>query len=101
MNESLHSSSLHRLVDRHRTGDRTALDELVRRCGQRLERLARRMLRSFPAVQAREQADDVLQNALLRLDRALREVTPGGTAGFVGLAAEMIRRELLDLSRFH
>jgi len=101
MNQSLNTSSLHQLVDRHRAGDRDALDELVRRCGLRLQRLARRMLRSFPAVQAREEADDVLQNALLRLDRALREVRPDDTGAFISLAAEMIRRELLDLARFH
>src|SRR5262249_22408836 len=66
-----------------------------------LERLARQMLRSFPAVRQREQPDDVLQSALLRLTRALRAVRPCSTADFFGLAAEQVRRELLDLARCH
>jgi RNA polymerase sigma-70 factor (ECF subfamily) len=45
------------------------------------------------------ETDDVLQNALLRLLRALQEVQPGSTREFFGLAAEQMRRELLDLTR--
>jgi len=59
------------------------------------------MLRGYPVVQDREQTGDVLQNALLRLTRALREVRPTSTAEFFSLAAEQIRRELLDLVRYH
>jgi RNA polymerase sigma-70 factor (ECF subfamily) len=59
------------------------------------------MLRHYPVVQHREQTGDVLQNALLRLARALREVQPSSTAGFFGLAAEQLRRELLDLTRYY
>jgi RNA polymerase sigma-70 factor (ECF subfamily) len=41
----------------------------------------------------------VLQNATLRLLSALREVRPADTREFFSLAAEQMRRELLDLSR--
>jgi RNA polymerase sigma-70 factor (ECF subfamily) len=57
------------------------------------------MLRSFARVKRWEQTDDVLQNALLRLWGALRNVTPKSARDFYGLAAMQIRRELIDLAR--
>jgi RNA polymerase sigma-70 factor (ECF subfamily) len=65
----------------------------------RLERLARKMLRRFPTVGRWEGSDDLLQNALLRLLRALQDVEPTSVRDFFGLAAEQMRRELLDLAR--
>ena len=97
----LHTASLLRLVERLRAGDATAFDELVVRAGERLGRLASAMLRRFPDVHAREGSSDVLQGALLRLHRALRDLTPPSTAAFFGLAAAQVRRQLLDLSRRH
>jgi RNA polymerase sigma-70 factor (ECF subfamily) len=101
MNQELSSTSLLDLVARFQRGDVAALDELVRRTGQRLERLARKMLRGFPIVRGQEQTSDVLQNALLRLGRSLREVSPPSIDDFFRLAAEQVRRELLDLARYH
>jgi RNA polymerase sigma-70 factor (ECF subfamily) len=86
-------------LDRMRAGDLAARDELLRGFCDRLERLARKMLRRFPGVQRWVQTDDVLQNALLRLLRALEQVRPNTTQAFFGLAAEQMRRELLDLAR--
>ena len=99
MDDDLNTESLHDLVSRHQAGDRAALDRLVRRTVGRLERLARKMLRGFPAVRAREQTGDILQSALLRLTRALRRVTPRSVRDYYRLAAEQIRRELYDLAR--
>jgi RNA polymerase sigma-70 factor (ECF subfamily) len=59
------------------------------------------MLKGYPGVSRWEQADDVLQNALIRLDRALKSVTPTTALDFFGLAAAQIRRELIDLSRHY
>ncbi len=101
MTEDLRTVSLHDMLDRFRGGDTAALDELIRRTGERLERLAEKMLQGFAVVRRREQAEDVLQNALVRLARALREVRPPSTTDFFRLAAEQIRRELLDLARYH
>ena len=98
---SFRTSQLLRLLDRIRARDRAAADELFRHLGNRLARLARKMLRGFPAVQRWEEVDDVLQNAALRLLRALREVRPDSTTKFFGLAAQQIRRELLDLKRHY
>ena len=97
----LGTTTLLAMLTRYRQGDTAALDELLRRIGARLERLARKMLRGYPIVRDHEQTGDVLHNALLRLTRALREVRPSSTTEFFGLAAEQIRRELLDLARYH
>jgi RNA polymerase sigma-70 factor (ECF subfamily) len=45
--------------------------------------------------------DDVLQNALVRLLRALEVVPVGSVREFFRLGATQIRRELIDLARHH
>jgi RNA polymerase sigma-70 factor (ECF subfamily) len=88
-------------LDRLRTGDRAAVNELLRHTSGRLQRLARKMLHGFPALRRWEQTDDVLQNALLRLHRALAELRPESPRQFFGLAAAQLRRALLDLQRHY
>jgi RNA polymerase sigma-70 factor (ECF subfamily) len=97
--EPVNTVQLNQWVDRMRGGDRAARDELLRSVGNRLERLARKMLGRFPNVQRWAETGDVLQNALLRLLRALEQVRPASVRAFFGLAAEQMRRELLDLAR--
>src|SRR5262249_24902271 len=96
---SVQTAQLHNWLDRMRAGDLSAREELLRSVGKRLERIARKMLRDFRGVKRWAQTDDVLQNALLRLLRALREVRPTSVRDFFGLAAQQMRRELLDLLR--
>lgn len=86
-------------LDRMRAGDTVARDELFRRVVGRLERLTRKMLKSYPGVRRWAQTDDVLQSALIRLLRALEDVRPATMREFFGLTAEQIRRELIDLAR--
>jgi RNA polymerase sigma-70 factor (ECF subfamily) len=86
-------------IDRMRSGDASARNELLVHASERLTRLTRKMLRDFPGVHRWEQTDDVLQNAALRLCRALGEFQPATPADFFRLAAVQIRRELLDLAR--
>jgi RNA polymerase sigma-70 factor (ECF subfamily) len=96
---SLSTNRLLHWLDRLQTGDPSAQDELLRHVGGRLERLARKMLGRFPSVRRWADTGDVLQNATLRLLRALKEVRPANTRAFFSLAAEQMRRELLDLQR--
>jgi RNA polymerase sigma factor (sigma-70 family) len=86
-------------IDRLQTGDPEARDELLRHASERLRRLTRKMLKGFARLKRWEQTDDVLQNALLRLWNALRNVTPRSARDFYALAALQIRRELIDLAR--
>src|SRR5262245_38458485 len=88
-------------LDRLRVGDETARAELLACACQRLRDLARKMLRGFPKVQRWEQTDDVLQNAALRLHRALQQLTVKTARDFFRLAAVTIRRELLDLAKHY
>lgn len=88
-------------LDRIQAGDESARARLFEAAGRRLERLARKMLRDHPSVGRWEEAEDVLQNALVRLDRALRNTPPPTTRDFFRLAASVIRRELIDLARHY
>jgi RNA polymerase sigma factor (sigma-70 family) len=65
----------------------------------RLRRLARRMLRHYPIVRQQVESGDVLHPALMRLQRALAEVSPDSSKHFWNLAAMKIRQELLSLAR--
>ncbi len=93
------TTDLHGWVDRYQQGDQTVADELLRHVAEQLERMARKMLRTFSDVARWEQTDDVLQNATLRLLVAMKEAKPASVRAFFGLAAEMMRRELLDMAR--
>jgi RNA polymerase sigma factor (sigma-70 family) len=102
MVDATHSSTQIQLrLDRLRAGDGTARDELLRIASERLNRLARKMIRGFPGVRRWEQTDDVLQNAALRLWRSLDTVKPESVRSFISLAAVQIRRELIDLARHY
>jgi RNA polymerase sigma factor (sigma-70 family) len=88
-------------LDRLRAGDGAAVDELLTVTADRLARLARKMLKDYPRVARWEETDDIAQNAMIRLERAVREVTPTTSRDFFGLAAAQIRRELIDMARHY
>jgi RNA polymerase sigma factor (sigma-70 family) len=94
-----HSTEIQRCIDRLRSGEPSAHNELLTHASARLTRLTRKMLRDFPGVHRWEETDDVLQNSCLRLTRALGELQLPTAADFFRLAAAQIRRELLDLAR--
>jgi hypothetical protein len=96
---SLDTLKLQLCVERWQAGDRDAGDELLLALGARLEHLARRMLRDFPNVREWTETLDVLQDSQLRLLHTLRNLRPVSTRHFFNLAAEHVRRELLDLAR--
>jgi RNA polymerase sigma-70 factor (ECF subfamily) len=100
-NPSLNSLMLQKCLDRWQAGDRDAADDLLRMAGTRLEKLARRMTRSFPNVRDWTETSDILQNSLIRLLRTLQNMRPATTRDFFNLAAVHIRRELLDLARHY
>ncbi len=101
MQPELQTTVLGDLLARFQEGDPRALDELLSRAAGRLERLTRAMLRRFPQVRQREQTADVVQEAMLSLVAALRELSFDSTREFYNLAATHIRRRLLDLQRRH
>jgi RNA polymerase sigma factor (sigma-70 family) len=92
------SETLRRLA----TGENAnAREDLIAWASARTHEIAHRMLRTYPTVRRWEETDDVVQNALLRLDRALRQTVPLDARGLAGLAATQVRRELLDMAKKH
>ena len=94
-------TQLQKLVDLARSGNGTANELLINHACDRLLRLTRKMFHGYPGLRRWEQTDDVFQNSLFRLHRALSAVQVESVAHFFNLAAEMVRRELLDLKKRH
>ncbi len=88
-------------LDRLRSGDEAARNELLQCACDRLRNLAHRMLGKFPKVHRWEETEDVLQNASLRLYRVLQQIPVETSRDFFRLAALNIRRELLDLAKHY
>lgn len=95
------STALDACLARLAAGDLAARDRIIELCSDRLRAIAHRMLGRFPAVRREADTDDVVQNAALRLHRALGDLAAAGESprSLVALAATQVRRELLDLAR--
>jgi RNA polymerase sigma-70 factor (ECF subfamily) len=99
---SVDTQQLHVWIQRIQAGDEAARDDLLKGVCARLEHLARKMLKRFPNVHRWADTGDVLQNALMRLLRGLQQMAPPGSMReFYALAAQQLRRELLDLARHY
>lgn len=94
-------TQLQGLIDLARTGDPRAKSLLLDHACERLLRLTRKMFRTYPTLRRWEHTDDVFQNSLVRLHRALGEVQLESVRHFFNLAALQVRRELLDLVKHH
>jgi RNA polymerase sigma factor (sigma-70 family) len=94
-------TQLQNLIDRSLRGNAAAHDELLHHACDRLLRLTRKMFHGFPQLRRWEQTDDVFQNSMVKLHRALAEVRVESVRHFFNLAAVQIRRELLDLAKHH
>lgn len=82
-------------------GSDDAFNQLMDRLYGRLRALCAKMLKSYDHLRRWEQTDDVLQNAMLRLYRAVQEVRLESKRHLLNLAATQIRRTLIDLARHH
>ena len=89
------------MIERLLAGEESAREELINCTWQRIMRLTRKIFRDFPNVRRWEQTEDVFQNVLINLWRALEKVELKDARHFLRLAAEKIRFELIDLSRHY
>jgi RNA polymerase sigma-70 factor (ECF subfamily) len=89
------------LINRMNAGDGKARDELIAHTADRLHKLTRKMFEDFGRVKRWADTDDVMQNSMLRLLRALEAVRPASAAEYYRLAACQIRRELVDMARHY
>jgi RNA polymerase sigma factor (sigma-70 family) len=78
-------------------GNPNAADATLRKIVAQVERFAAQTFKKFPRVGRFVDLDDVVQNSLIRLLAAFREIRPQNRQHFYALANELIRRELLDL----
>ena len=70
------NARIHMWLERLHAGDEGGLNELIIYFERRLRYLTEKMIRDYPLVHSCEQTDDVFQNAVLRLSRALKAVSP-------------------------
>jgi RNA polymerase sigma-70 factor (ECF subfamily) len=77
----------------------SARNPLLQFALERFRQLAHRMFHRHDDLRALYDTDDVLQQALVRLNRALSEIKPGELRALFSLMARQIRWVLLDLAR--
>ena len=92
-------TQLQGLLDQSLKGNPAAKEALLHHACDRLLRLTRKMFHGHPGLRRWVQTDDVFQNSLVRLHRALSQVEVHDVRHFFNLATIQIRRELLDLAR--
>ena len=90
---------LQQLVDLARKGNASSDRMLLEHAHDRLMVLTRSIFRDFPSLRRWEQTEDVFQNSMIRMQRALSGVKVESARHFLNLAALQIRRELHDLTR--
>jgi RNA polymerase sigma factor (sigma-70 family) len=104
MNDSCEPNStlvVQGLLNRLRAGDKVAAQELISASMNRLQVLSRKIMGDIPTVRRWEETDDVAQNAMLKIWKALSTVHPETPLDYFRLAAAVIRRDLIDLARHY
>ena len=86
-------------LDRLRAGDSTAKDELIRVGLERVRLIVRRRMARCRVLRRWTESEDVLQEALLRLDRALKALPIETSKDYLRLAAFHIRLVIVDFAR--
>lgn len=99
--ESSTDTQIQNLIDVALSGNAEAHAALLDHASDRLLRLTRKMFHDYPSLLRWEQTDDVYQNAMVRLHRALANVRVESVRHFFNLATVQIRRELLDLVKHY
>ncbi len=92
---------IERCIDELNSGDAAARAALVECAYAGLLVVVRKKLMHFARLTRWEQAEDVTQEAAIKLWGALQDVSPRTAAEFWALAGEQVRRVLLDLTRHH
>jgi RNA polymerase sigma-70 factor (ECF subfamily) len=82
-----------------KAGNTEASPAIITATCEQVQRMAQQMLWKYPGVGRWADADDVVQNVLIRLHRSLVIVQPDSVGKLHGLITLEMRRELLDLAR--
>jgi len=78
-----------------------AIDELLARAQKRIRTHVERALGSRPDLARWEEPDDLMQDVLIRLDRAVRTLKPSTPGKFFALTAKIVKDKTIDLLRHH
>ncbi|EAQ78950.1 RNA polymerase sigma factor [Blastopirellula marina] len=95
------TQDIERILEAERQQPAAAYDLILERSLERLRRLTKAMMRSYPSLIRWEETDDVFQEAAIRLYRSLKKVKPQSAQHYFKLATLQIRRTLIDLARKH
>ena len=94
-----YTTKLGGLLKDYAAGKPEALDDIVRHAQDRLRRFASKMLSTSAVKREWHDTDDLLQGALIRLARALRDCKPTAPKHFAKLAMIQLVREIRDLGK--
>lgn len=86
-------------LDNHRAGKAPPINELCWLCEERIRRLVRPRLNTFPAVAQDSQTTDIVDETLLRLLSALKHICPQSTLELERFLGRTIRFVLLDMQK--
>jgi RNA polymerase sigma factor (sigma-70 family) len=99
-NHGMHTTAqVNDLLQRLREGDPGSVQALLEASMRRLQILAKRISNNIPGVKRWEQTDDLVQNSVIRLWKALETNHPQTPLEYYRLASTIMRRELIDRSR--
>jgi RNA polymerase sigma factor (sigma-70 family) len=94
------TADVERLIERLRNGDDSARRALLERVVHRLHRIARSTVRKeFPRLLPRHEVNSVVDEAWMRLMKALETTRPETAAEFYSLMFYKVRQVLLDMAR--
>jgi RNA polymerase sigma-70 factor (ECF subfamily) len=99
MAEVSQTAQLQALLDRLNAGDDTARAQLLERSLERFRKLTRKYFSKTSRLRRRDETDDVVNKAMIRLHKALTQIHPSSVKTYEGLATRHIRWVLHDLAR--
>jgi RNA polymerase sigma factor (sigma-70 family) len=99
LGDSLNTSGLQQWVTELQAGRPDEAEPVFRQILTRVERMTRHAFRRYARVGKFVEIEDVIQNTMVRLLNAFRQIRPESTRDFYAFTNELIRREFLDLVR--
>lgn len=91
----MNEAEVQQLLEKVRAGDPEAKDVLLREAHDRVLGMAHDMVRPYPEIEA----EDVLQEAFLKLHSAVDDLPSSEVSGFLNLCGMIVRQVLLDMRR--
>ncbi|MFN6051090.1 MAG: ECF-type sigma factor, partial [Planctomycetia bacterium] len=93
------TGNIHGWLQKLKLGLPESRNALLEHSQKRLRHMVRRQFWQQQDLRRLEETDDILQKALIRLNKAMETIQPDTVAEFFGLASQQIRWVLLDLGQ--